>query len=352
MHYFRIFLRLIITVIFFSLLAGCSQKTNLNYKKTDNSVVFDIGNAKLSINIFDKAIMQVRYTLADSFSTKKSLIIQDKKWPQIPFEVKGADNDSDVIISTSKLKAWVNRFTGAIAFYNDKDSLLIKEKAAGIITPSSFEGYQTNTIQQQFESLPGEALYGLGQHQDRLLDIKGYDLDFYQHNMEVYIPFLVSTKGYGLLWNNYSYTKFGHPDSIHAIPAENMFDKNGAQGGLSVNLFKDSSFSKTTNNSKSITDSIAVTITDTSINAARFTGSLLADKTGEYCFYSHSDGTFKCWVNDSLIINNWAPYANARDMGRINLEKGKKYKILVEWSRYSHQNSFNLQWREPQDDKG
>ncbi|MDQ2863083.1 MAG: DUF4968 domain-containing protein, partial [Bacteroidota bacterium] len=318
-HYFK-GLPICIIAISFSLFLGCSQKTNLNYKKTANSVVFDIGNAKLSIKLFDTAIMQVRYTLADSFSTKRSLIIEDKKWTQIPFDVTDAANDSDVIISTSKLKAWVNRFTGAIAFYNDKDSLLLKEKAGGgkTITPTTFEDFKINTIQQQFESSPGEALYGLGQHQDRLLNIKGYDLDFYQHNMEVYIPFLVSTKGYGLLWNNYSYTKFGHPDSIHLIAAQQMFDKNGQQGGLSVNLLADSSFSKAINNSKSITDSIAVTKTDTLINAARFTGSLLANKTGEYCFYSHADGTFKCWVNDSLIINNWAPYANARDMGRIN----------------------------------
>ncbi len=100
MPHFHKRLPLNIIAISFSLLSGCSQKTKHNYKKTDNGVVFDIGNAKLSINIFDTAIMQVRYTLADSFSTKKSLIIEDKKWPQIPFEVTDAANDSDVIIST------------------------------------------------------------------------------------------------------------------------------------------------------------------------------------------------------------------------------------------------------------
>jgi uncharacterized protein YcfL len=69
-HYFKR-LPICIIAISFSLFLGCSQKTNLNYKKTDNSVVFDISNAKLIINIFDTAIMQVRYTLADSFSTKR-----------------------------------------------------------------------------------------------------------------------------------------------------------------------------------------------------------------------------------------------------------------------------------------
>ncbi|MEO6914272.1 MAG: PA14 domain-containing protein, partial [Chitinophagaceae bacterium] len=306
-----------IIATFFFLSLGCSHKADDSYKITDNNVVFKIGQAKLNLSIYAPDIMQVRYTLADSFSTKNSLIIENKKWPKILFDVKEAGNDSDVVISTSKLKARVNKVTGEVAFYDDKGKQLLKEMAGGgkTITPSNFEGVKTNAIQQRFESPKDEALYGLGQHQDRLLDIRGFDLDFFQHNMEVYIPFFVSTKGYGLLWHNYSYTKFGHPDSIHAIPAYHLLDKNGRQGGLSLNLFTDSSFSNPLNNGKLTTDSISVTKNDTLVNAARFTGSLLADKTGEYSFYSYSDGNFNCWINDSLIISNWAPYANARDMG-------------------------------------
>ena len=90
------------------------------------------------------------------------MIIEDKKWPNIPFDVK--EIADTVIISTTKLKAKVNIKSGEIAFYNDKDSLLLKEKAGGgkTITSSSFEGYQTNTIRQQFQSSPDEAIYGLG----------------------------------------------------------------------------------------------------------------------------------------------------------------------------------------------
>ena len=112
MRHFQNYLRLIITVITFSLFAGCSQKKNHHYKKTDNSVVFDIGKGKFSINIFDTAIMQVRYTLADSFSTKKSLIIEDKKWPNIPFDVNEVADT--VTVSTSRLKAKGNTGKGFV----------------------------------------------------------------------------------------------------------------------------------------------------------------------------------------------------------------------------------------------
>jgi alpha-D-xyloside xylohydrolase len=57
-------------------------------------------------------------------------------------------------------------------------------------------------IEQQFRAYAGERLFGLGQHQHGRLDQKGVVLDLIQRNAEVSIPFLVSSRGYGLLWNN------------------------------------------------------------------------------------------------------------------------------------------------------
>jgi alpha-D-xyloside xylohydrolase len=57
-------------------------------------------------------------------------------------------------------------------------------------------------LEQRFRAYPGERLYGLGQHVHGLLDQKGTVLDLAQRNSEVSIPFLMSSRGYGLLWNN------------------------------------------------------------------------------------------------------------------------------------------------------
>ena len=57
-------------------------------------------------------------------------------------------------------------------------------------------------IEQQFRAYSGERLYGLGQHQHGRLDQKGLVIDLAQRNTEVSIPFLLSSRGYGLLWNN------------------------------------------------------------------------------------------------------------------------------------------------------
>ncbi|HEY1529936.1 MAG TPA: TIM-barrel domain-containing protein [Galbitalea sp.] len=56
-------------------------------------------------------------------------------------------------------------------------------------------------IHQQFAAYDGEKLYGLGQRTHGRLDLKGLSLDLVQRNGEVNIPFVLSDRGYGLLWN-------------------------------------------------------------------------------------------------------------------------------------------------------
>ena len=57
-------------------------------------------------------------------------------------------------------------------------------------------------IEVCFHAREGEHLYGLGQHQHGRFDQKGCVIDLVQRNTEVSIPFLLSSEGYGFLWNN------------------------------------------------------------------------------------------------------------------------------------------------------
>ncbi len=68
-----------------------------------------------------------------------------------------------------------------------------------LFTPAG-NGY--HRLEQSFRGYDGERLYGLGQHGHGSLDQKGMVLDLVQRNGEVSIPFLLSSRGYGLLWNN------------------------------------------------------------------------------------------------------------------------------------------------------
>ncbi|GAA2576249.1 glycoside hydrolase family 31 protein [Dactylosporangium fulvum] len=69
--------------------------------------------------------------------------------------------------------------------------------------PRHFEsaGHGTYRIEQRFAAHDDERVYGLGQHGHGRFDQKGMVLDLQQRNGEVTIPFAVSSRGYGLLWN-------------------------------------------------------------------------------------------------------------------------------------------------------
>ena len=56
-------------------------------------------------------------------------------------------------------------------------------------------------LHQQFAAYDDELLFGMGQRTHGRLNLKGLGLDLVQRNGEVNIPFVLSNRGYGLLWN-------------------------------------------------------------------------------------------------------------------------------------------------------
>ena len=110
MSSFHRFLCYGVTILIISALAACSGNKTQSYKREGNSINFKIGDANLKINVLDSAIMQVRYSLVDNFSSKSSLILEDKEWDEVSFDV--TEKNNQIVISTNKMKAHVNTETG------------------------------------------------------------------------------------------------------------------------------------------------------------------------------------------------------------------------------------------------
>jgi len=95
---------------------------------------------------------------------------------------------------------------GVVRFLRADGAELLAEDPAHFWWPGARHfaplGDGRHRIEQRFRAYSGERLFGLGQHQHGLLDQKGAVIDLVQRNTEVTIPFLLSSRGYGLLWNN------------------------------------------------------------------------------------------------------------------------------------------------------
>jgi len=78
--------------------------------------------------------------------------------------------------------------------------------------------------------------------------------------------------------------------------------------------------------------------------SVRWSGEVEARSTETYTFYiGHDDGA-RVWVNNVLVIDNWTDHAAVEDSGKIKLEMGKKYPIVVEFYENSGDASCQLSW--------
>ena len=77
-----------------------------------------------------------------------------------------------------------------------------------------YRGNRPLPRKQDFISPPGEHLFGSGEFQDGFLDIRDLPRRLTQVNSQIAIPFLLSSKGYGILWHNYGLTDLNPADGV------------------------------------------------------------------------------------------------------------------------------------------
>ncbi|SFJ70436.1 alpha-D-xyloside xylohydrolase [Sphingomonas sp. NFR04] len=92
-----------------------------------------------------------------------------------------------------------------------RDGHVIAEMTGWEMAPVEVSGERTFRVGASFAVQPGEHYYGLGQNQEGVLDLKGRTIDC-RHNYDapagesVCVPFMVTNKGYGIVWDNASAT--------------------------------------------------------------------------------------------------------------------------------------------------
>ena len=151
------------------------------------------------------------------------------------------EHDGTVELDTSAIEAKVSLRDGAVSFFDHDGKPILAEQPDGRnFTPVTVLGKSFYAIRQQFASPADEAFYGLGQHQQGTVNYKGKDVELAQHNMDIAIPFVVSSRNYGVLWDNNSITRFGDPRPYQMINhGLKLFDANGKPGGLTASYYVD-----------------------------------------------------------------------------------------------------------------
>lgn len=336
---------------------ACAQKSA--FEKQEDGVIVHLTKAEagkpkaIRLQVISDKIIHVVSSPADTFSTAASLITLPGLKGSSDWKL--AEEHGQLILSTQSLKAKVSLATGEVVFTDTTGQVILQEKRGGGQTFQAItvDNEKMYTLRQEFESPADEAFYGLGQHQEGQMNYKGKDVSLFQYNTKVAVPFLVSNKNYGILWDNYSLTKFGDPRDYQSISRLKLYDKEGKEGGLSARY-----------GSKTDAAKVYLTRQDSVINYAFLTdlkkypkefplndglvnweGSVESNEEGVHKFLLYYAGYIKVWLDNKPVADHWRQAWNPGTVGfELVMEKGKKYPVKIEWYPDGGESYLSLKW--------
>lgn len=207
----------------------------MEIKKGLNYIILGSKKGKMKIEFLKANIVHVVYTKRNNFTDKDSMMIRKIARQKLPFEIE--ERKDCLKISTGELVLIIDKETYVISWQDSKGEFLLQEsdkqlqeisvelavfdensKIQTVSTADGLKGWRlpsgtkvdrrAYSTKLGFKFLEDEAVYGLGQHEEGILNYRGHQQFLYQANMKVAVPMIVSTAGYGMLWDTYSLASF------------------------------------------------------------------------------------------------------------------------------------------------
>jgi alpha-D-xyloside xylohydrolase len=321
---------------------------------------FETGGGRLRVAFCADDVVRVAFAHEASFFDRPSLAAGVRRCDAV--RVERTDAGGKATLATAKMKVRVDLATGRVAFLDALGAPVLVEKEGGrSLVPAEVQGEKAFHARQEWDENEDESLYGLGQHQLGLLDVKGYDLELWQHNATVVVPFLVSSRGYGILWDNPSYTRFGDLREWAPIPADRLLDASGRPGGLTGSYHAGAGFEtlvvkradpridiEIPGGTKQPNLRIHPSLPPEGEISVRWEGAIEAAESGDHLFQLYSNGGIRMWVDGRLVADHWRQgWLPWKDIARVPLEKGRRHRLKIEWSKDQGMETVRLRWKTP-----
>ena len=189
--------------------------------------------ADVRLQLVNDHIVRVSADLDGDFARSASLMRVPVSGSPTFKLVEGKDS---VRLQADGIAAEVSLRDGQVRFFDKAGKPLVAEvDGAREFIATEFEGTPYYSVRQRFESQDGEGQYGTGLHQQGWMNLKGRDVELLQHNIDNAIPYLLSTRNYGILWDNNSITRYGDPRGLQPLGTTlDLFDADGKKGALTA----------------------------------------------------------------------------------------------------------------------
>jgi len=355
--------KIYLTLLVGTLMASCASK---HYEKTDDGIIVHIKQtkdtelSKLRLQVLGDELIHVSATPEKEFPKDSSLIIVPKK-RTTSFIV--SDIGDSIQIATNKLHVMISSLDGGIQFKDKEGKLILAEQQGGgkLFNPIEVEGTKGYSIRQIFDSPEEEAFYGLGQHQADEFNYKNKSEELFQYNTKVSVPFIISNKNYGLLWDSYSLSRFGDSRPFEQLNTVfKLYNKEGEPGSLTGTYSApENGTDKLVRQEESVffedKESIKNLPQNFPLKNAQVTyeGKIEAPKSGEYKFTLYYAGYIKVFLNDELVVpERWRTAWNPNSYKfSMHLEAGKRVPLRIEWQPNGGTSYCGLRAKTPQLDE-
>ncbi|KAF1693814.1 alpha-xylosidase [Pseudoxanthomonas daejeonensis] len=300
----------------------------------------DPNAADVRVQLVSDRIVRVSADTDGDFARSRSLMrVPVEGTPK--FEV--SQTADGVRVSASGIAAEVALADGRVSFFDGQGKPLVQEVAGGrSFTRFEVEGRKLESVRQRFVSPDDESFYGTGLHQQGWMDLKGRDVELLQHNIDNAIPFVQSSRHYGILWDNNSITRFGDPRGLRPLGETLVLrDAKGKLGALTARYSIDGkekvSRRESQINYQYIKDLKG--LPKAGWNTAQggrtqvvWEGTIEAQTAGRHTFSMYNSEYAKVYVDGKLVIDRWRQNWNPwHHEFALDMQPGVKRDIRVEW---------------------
>ncbi len=203
--------------VLFAVAAACAVSLNAQWipenpvasveQQSDGALVH-MQTGALRIQVCTDSVVHIRYSPTGEFPDKPGYVVVSHAWPEVHWTMQQSPNE--ITLATASLKVTIARSNGVIGYATADGRSLLNEGPKDM-RPVTVNGEKTWHAEDVFGIYGSEeGLYGLGQHQAGVWNYRGESVDLSQENTEIAVPCWLSSKGYGIFWNNDSVSKFNN----------------------------------------------------------------------------------------------------------------------------------------------
>jgi alpha-D-xyloside xylohydrolase len=205
-------LKYFIIILIFPVL--CQGQKVLNFKQTKEGVKVALSEGTLGIYPISDNAVRVKFYKNAEVILPELIFTSTVMTPGY----KVTDNPTKLEVKVKNLVVRLDKQTGNLSFANNSGQIFLSEKAGTRkLAPDSVMGEPCFAAEQTFGSPSEEYLFGLGQFQDGQYNLRGVTRRLIQVNTQISLPFIYSSKGYGILWHQYGLTDFNPADNFISL---------------------------------------------------------------------------------------------------------------------------------------